>query len=44
MDINAVRIAIEVLCFVAFIGIVVWAWNPRRRAALDQVARSVLDD
>ncbi len=44
MDINGIRIAVEVLSFVAFIGIVLWAWNPRRRSALDQVARSVLED
>ncbi len=44
MNIDDLRIGIEVLSLIVFLAIVWWAYNPRRRATLDQVARSVLDD
>jgi cbb3-type cytochrome oxidase subunit 3 len=44
MDIGTLRIIVEVLSFAAFIGIAAWAYSPRRRASLDEVGRSVLDD
>jgi len=44
MDINAIRTVAEIVCLGAFVGIVWWAYAPRRRATLEQIARSVLDD
>ncbi len=44
MDINTIRTTIEVLAFVSFLGICWWAYTPRRKAALDDVGRSVLED
>lgn len=44
MDINDLRAAITVASFVAFIGIVWWAYGARRKARFDRVARSVLEE
>jgi cytochrome c oxidase cbb3-type subunit 4 len=37
MDINFLRVAVTVLSFTLFIGIVVWAWSRNRR--FDDAAR-----
>ncbi|MEZ5616088.1 MAG: cbb3-type cytochrome c oxidase subunit 3 [Rhodocyclaceae bacterium] len=39
MDINDMRSLVTVLAFIAFIGIVAWAWSGRRRAAFEEAAR-----
>lgn len=39
MDINDARIAVTVLLFAAFIGIVVWAYARRNRARFDEAAQ-----
>jgi cytochrome c oxidase cbb3-type subunit IV len=44
MDINDLRALITVVTFMAFIGIVVWAWSGRRREEFEQAARMALDD
>ncbi len=44
MDINTLRIAITVVLFAAFLGIVYWAYLPSRRQALDRQGRSILED
>lgn len=44
MDINDIRAAITVASFVAFIGIVWWAYGARRKARFDRAARSVLEE
>ena len=44
MDINLIRIVVEIACLGLFIGIVAWAYSPRRRAVLQKIGRSVLDD
>ena len=44
MDINTIRTAVELVSFGIFIGIVWWAYSPRRRATLERAARSVLED
>jgi cytochrome c oxidase cbb3-type subunit 4 len=44
MDINDMRSVITVLAFVSFIGIVLWAWSGKRKAAFDEAARLPLDD
>jgi cytochrome c oxidase cbb3-type subunit 4 len=44
MDINVVRAALTVVMFAAFIAIVLWAYNSRRKGWFDSIARSILDD
>jgi cytochrome c oxidase cbb3-type subunit 4 len=44
MDINDIRAVITVASFVAFIGIVWWAYGTRRKARFDRAARSVLEE
>ena len=39
MDINDLRVVITVLAFVAFIGIVVWAYSRKRKHDFDEAAR-----
>jgi cytochrome c oxidase cbb3-type subunit 4 len=39
MDINDLRAVITVLAFVAFIGIVVWAYSRKRKHDFDEAAR-----
>jgi cbb3-type cytochrome oxidase subunit 3 len=44
MDVNTLRIAVTLITFIAFIGIVVWAYWPSRRKDLEQQGRSILED
>ena len=39
MDINILRIGVTVAGFVLFIGILVWAWRPARKARFDEAAQ-----
>ena len=39
MDVNELRITVTVLSFIAFIGIVVWAWSRRNAARFDAAAQ-----
>ena len=39
MDVNTLRSIATVACFVAFVGIVVWAWSRRNAADFEQAAR-----
>ena len=39
MDINTMRSIVTLLAFVAFIGIVVWAWSRRNQADFDEAAQ-----
>lgn len=39
MDVNTLRSVATVACFVAFIGIVLWAWSRRNAADFEQAAR-----
>ncbi|MBM3398474.1 MAG: cbb3-type cytochrome c oxidase subunit 3 [Betaproteobacteria bacterium] len=39
MDINTLRSIVTLLAFVAFIGIVVWAWSRRHQASFDEAAQ-----
>ena len=43
MDLNTLRTLVEVLCFVAFLGIVAWAYSARRRKDFDQAASIPFD-
>ena len=44
MDINDLRAAFTLLAFVAFIGIVWWAYSDRRKITYEAAARLPLDD
>ena len=43
-DINLLRSAVTVAAFVAFIGILVWAYLPSRRQSLEEAAALALKD
>lgn len=44
MDINDLRSIVTVLAFIAFIGIVWWAYSDRRKESYEAAARLPLDD
>jgi cytochrome c oxidase cbb3-type subunit 4 len=44
MDINDLRSIATVLAFVAFVGIVLWAYSDRSKAGFDQAARLPFDE
>ena len=44
MDINVVRIAVTLVALAAFLCIVYWAFEPRRRGLLNEQGRSILED
>jgi cytochrome c oxidase cbb3-type subunit 4 len=44
VDINVVREIVTVVCFVAFLGIVFWAYSARNKQSFDAAARLPLDD
>ena len=44
MDINTLRSIVTVVAFVAFIGIVLWAYSARSKAAFEQAARLPFDE
>lgn len=44
MDINTARSLVTAAAFVAFIGIVWWAYGKSRQPHFDQIARSVLEE
>ena len=39
MDINTLRIAATVVCFVVFVGILVWAFARRNKSFFDDAAQ-----
>jgi cytochrome c oxidase cbb3-type subunit IV len=39
MDVNELRIAVTVLAFACFLGIVRWAWSRRNQPAFDEAAQ-----
>ena len=44
MDINFLRTLMTALAFIAFAGVVWWAFGPSRRERFERDARLVLDD
>ena len=44
MDINDLRSLVTVLAFIAFMGIVWWAYSDRRKQTYDEAAMLPLDD
>ena len=43
MDINVLRSIVTVIAFAIFIGMVLWAYSDRSKAAVDQAARLPFD-
>jgi cytochrome c oxidase cbb3-type subunit 4 len=43
VDINLIRAAVTVVALLAFLGIVWWAYAPRRRERFESAARSILE-
>lgn len=39
MDINTLRVILLVLCFIAFIGIIWWAYGGRRKSRFEEAAQ-----
>jgi cytochrome c oxidase cbb3-type subunit 4 len=44
MDINDLRVLVTVASFLAFLGIVWWAYGARRKRRFEEAARSVLQE
>ena len=44
MDVNTLRIAGTISTMAAFLGIVLWAYLPSRRQALERQGMSILED
>ena len=44
MDINTLRIAVTLITFAAFLGIVFWSYRPSRRQELEEAGRSILEE
>lgn len=44
MDIGWFRSMVTVVLFIAFIGIVLWAWSSRRRDDFEAASRLVFDE
>ncbi|HEX5806287.1 MAG TPA: cbb3-type cytochrome c oxidase subunit 3 [Macromonas sp.] len=44
MDVNDLRSVMTVISLVTFIGILVWAWSKRNRAAFDEAANLPFQD
>jgi cytochrome c oxidase cbb3-type subunit IV len=39
MDVNDLRVVTTLLSFVAFVGVVAWAWSRRNQARFDEAAQ-----
>jgi len=39
MDVNSLRIAVTLLSFVAFAGLMAWAWSRRNQKGFEEAAR-----
>lgn len=44
MDINDVRSAVTVICFLTFLGIIAWAWSKRNKQEFDEAANLPFQD
>ena len=44
MDVNDLRAAITLLSFVAFIGVIAWAWSRRNKKRFDEAANLLFAD
>lgn len=44
IDINTLRVAVTVVSFVVFVGILLWAASPRNRKGFDEAARIPLQE
>ena len=39
MDVNDLRAAVTLLSFIAFIGVIAWAWSRRNKKRFDEAAK-----
>jgi cytochrome c oxidase cbb3-type subunit IV len=44
MDINDLRSAVTVISLLTFVGIIIWAWSRRNKAAFDEAAMLPFQD
>lgn len=44
IDVNDLRSIMTAVSFLTFVGIVLWAWSSRRKAAFEEAANLVFDD
>ena len=44
MDVNTLRAVLTALCFLVFVGIVMWAWSGARRERFAEAARLPLEE
>jgi cytochrome c oxidase cbb3-type subunit 4 len=44
IDVNDLRSIMTAVSFLTFVGIVLWAWSSRRKAAFDEAANLVFDE
>lgn len=44
IDVNDLRSIMTLVSFLTFVGIVLWAWSGRRKAAFDEAASLVFDE
>ena len=44
IDIGSIQSAVTLFSFVAFVGIVAWAWSGRRRGEFSEASRIPLED
>lgn len=44
MDVNILRSIVTLLSFVGFVGLVAWAYSPRRKGHFEEVGAMLLED
>jgi len=44
IDVNDLRSILTAVSFLTFVGIFLWAWSSRRKAAFDEAAKLVFDE
>lgn len=44
IDVNDLRSIMTLVSFLTFVGIVLWAWSGRRKAAFEEAANLVFDE
>ncbi len=44
MDLNVLRSVVTLASFIGFVGIVMWAYSPRRKGDLEEVGAMLLKD
>lgn len=44
IDLNNLRVIVTLVSFLTFVGIFLWAWSSRRKAAFEEAANLVFDE